>query len=760
MRGRRTAGLVAAGLVAAIGCRAPEFPAPLDVPAESRSHYVRGLDLESHGKADQALRSYRAAIANAPEFVDAHRAYQNLLLTRHRRGDLIRDYRALLDEAPGSAPRRYLLGRLWSDRRAQRDAFESALFADPTLLFANIGLGYVSLDLGDHERARIAFEQAMRLAPERDEPRQGLLVALSARADVRHEERRLELAEAILDRSPRDPLAKRVKLAAMFDDLDSSAACAEVVGFVCEEPTAEAAELAFTVLDRNATNRDFRLARDRLATVDLGDSAAGLRLLALVEERSGDPRAALHQLVRAKPSVARNREISRIRQRLLLRTGDVDRFVDEVYSRRFLSGLTLGDGAARRDFERVVELLDVGARSGPDVVEAARLLTAAGLHEPAIELARTSLDVDPSQGELLALQRELLRHRRFLAELRTLFEAQYSSDEPLSFDEVIEELREVSRASLGEDIIDPVVTREYFPIGEFLDPDPESGSGLARYFDRFGSFALIGKRVGGPPEAYVMRRIDSSRPVIDGRPVYRVVGEELLVPSYVESLGAEIAGFAFETFIALNADRVRASAARAAELYDRFGEELLDDALLRVGGDVERTDLTEPLSLGVRAHYRAFARFLDDGRPRREFPGLLLDAVEAHERAHIRDATRFLPLLDDVGGKLRLLWRHRFSVARVEAWLEERAQAVALVDARSPMAVLSSTVYFLPDRGASPPHSVGYHDLVRRMVVEIERNPERYPVIDRRYTILPQLDRLDDEQLRELGRRVLASYDD
>lgn len=720
------------------------------------SLYNRGLELEGRGSAELAIRSYRQAIVGAPEFVEAHRAYQNLLLLRHRRGDLVREYRELLAAAPGSAPRRYLLGRLWSDRRRQLEAFDSALLADPTLYFANIGVGYVSLDLGDSERARWAFRRAADLAPERVEARQGQLLTLVARGDPREAGLRVELAERLLEDDPGDVLAERVLLQQHLDAIEYPTACAEAVRFVQDAPSQDAADLVHSVLDHYASSADLLAARDGLAPLDLATDRAGLRLLALVEERAGDPRAALHRVLRAPPRIVDDPDIAALRQRLRLQTGDVAGFTAEVFARRFESGFDLADAGTSRDrFAAVLAALRSEPLSGEPAERAIDGLRSAGLHEAAIELARAALAVDPGQASIEARLAELLAHRRFIAELRQFFEQEYVSADFLGIDGVIDRLRELSRRSLGEDILDPVVQKDFFPIGLFLDPDPANGGGLARYFDRFGTFALIGKRIAGPSEAYVMRRIATSRPIVDGSPVYRVLGENLLVPSRAEFFGAEIAGFAFQSFIALNADRVRSSAQRAFALYDDFGAELLDDALDVAQDADERRDLSEPLSLAVRCHYRALQRFLAAGGERRQLPGLLLDAVEAHERAHIRDATRYLPILKDIGGKLRLLWKHRFSSARVEAWLEQRAQAVALVDAVSPMAVLASTVYFLPERNVSPPHSQGYHDLVRQMIDEVESSPERYPAIDRRYSILPQLDRLGDDELRELGRRVL-----
>lgn len=753
-------GLLVSGLFFA-GCELPHQASPVSLPEGATLAFDAGMRLQASGDDARALAAYRAAIGQAPEFVDAHRAYQNLLITQHRRGDLLEEYTELLREAPGSAPRQYLRGRLLSDRHRQLDAFDDAIWADPELFFAHIGIGYVSLDEGDIERSKWAFRRAREIAPDRIEPRHGLLAVLRARVDsdpATAQEVR-DLIDAILASDPNDELARRAVIQLRIEEGRTQEACEEAVRYAAEARTDAAAELARAVLGRFGTLNILETARDRLlAPGVLEDTAAAARLKILVEERSGDPAAALHVVLRVAPDVAREAETARTRWRLLLRAGRFDRYLEEQYEQRHGSGLAESDdGAAAGRMRGLQERLRAPAEESPTVIM--EELLALGFHEAAIAFGRQSLDHDPTATQVGDLLDGALRHRRFLAELRDYFQRQYVSQDPLGQDEVIEDLRKISRACLGENVIDPVVTKDFLPIGSFFDPDPAGGGGLARYFDRFGCFALVGKRIGAPAEAYIMRRISSSMIDVDGNPVYRVLGEDLLVPSRAEFLGAEIAGFAFQSFIALNADRVRYGAERARRLHRDFSEELLTDALCPAADAEARVDLREPLSVAVRAEYRAYQRFLDRGGDPAQYAGLLLDAVEAHERAHILDAVRFLPIHHDLGEKLRLLWEHRFRTQEVEAWLEERAQAVALVDAESPMAVLASTLLVLPNRDAAPPHSVGYFDLMGRIVDEVERHLARYPEIDPAYTIVPQLDRLSDPRLRELGQRVLATYD-
>jgi len=757
------------GLVAP-ACRVlpPRPPAP--IPEEALRDFSRGQEQIGNGDPESALQSFRRAIDRAPEFVDAHRAYQNLELSRYRRGQLIREYRGFLDQAPGSAPRRYLLARLWSDPGRQLEGFESALASDPWLYFGLIGKGYASLELGYLDRSETAFRVALEQRPERSEAAHGLLRVLSSRRDLNSLDAQVELATRLLEQDHGDALAKRVLITRQVANAETSKACQDAVRFVLETPSEDAVLLAIDTLEGYASLSDLRLARALLSgfRAPVTETPAWIRLEALVEGGAGDPRAALHEVQRALPGVAGTETIGGLRRGLLLRTGRVAEYLQEVQSRRYRSGFELPEeDESERLLQSVLRRLESpdGLAAPGEAERAVDDLLRLGLFEAGIAVARRALRERPEAAGLHRVLARALRHRRFLAELKQHFTAIYRQGDSVSLEQVFEDLREISVSCLGENVVDPVVTREYFPIGEFLEPDPAKGSGLARYFDSFGIFFMLGRRTLGLPEAYALTRIAQGHAQVGPNRIYRVLGEELLIPSATEWGGGEIAGFAFESFIVLNVDRVRDAAHAARRLYENHrgsSDELLGEAQLEPGGPGSNgkiTGMSEPLSLAARASYRAYDEFLRSGGREEEYPGLLLNAVEVHERAHIRDAARFLPVLQDFGEKLSLLWSLRFSPTRIEVWLEERAQAVALFEARSSMAALVTIASMLPNQWSSPPHSAAYHELARSMVEGIASNLESYPELDSAFCLLPQLDRLGEEGLKRIARQLLEDED-
>jgi tetratricopeptide (TPR) repeat protein len=762
---------VAALAFGGLGCRSGfSHASRIEVPDEARASLIRGFALEGEGKPADAILAWRRAIEIEPEYVDAHRAYQNLLLARGRRGQLIDEYRAWAEQAPQSAVRVYLLSRLWSDRSRQRAGFERAALLDPDSFFAHIGVGHSSLADGDLERAEHAFERAHDLEPSRTEPLVGWIETLARRRDDVSRARVEELARDLLERDPSSAIAMRRLTEAKLRQGDIGTACSALTQFVCNVDTPEAWDLAYAVLSDQARASDVEAARDRIADVVaapwLGPpelAYARLRTLADVEMRCGNPARALRWIERAPPQYASDATLLALRRRAWIATGRLDLALEDAVRARYASGFLLHDdtGSADRVREALSSWKEGAEFRAHDALGVVERLRGAGLVDAALEAAEIAIDRDPTAHELVHARDELLAHRRFVAELREYFVRGYR--EPAlaraALDEVLEDIREIARASLGENVVDPVRINAYYPIGAFLDPDPSHGGGLARYFDRFGTFFLIGQRAFGPPEGYAVRRVAAGRIDVDGRSTYRILGEELVVPPRAEWGGAQIAGFAFDTFIVLNVDRARAFADRARRLFATFGPEggeLLGDPVPVARGGLERVDPSEPLGLASKAMFRSVRAHLDRGGTLDDYAGVALDAFESHERAHIEDARRFLPLGSDLIEKIRVLGRLGFAPSRVEAWLEERAQARALLDAASPWAVLAGTADLLPNRNDSPPHSIGFFDLSKRWIEGVEQAREEYPALDPERPVLPQLDRLSEDDLRRLARSVIV----
>lgn len=732
-------------------------------PPLARDRFSEGIAYELKGDRARAEASYRAAIDAAPGFVEAHRAYQNLKIAEGFHGRLRNEYRRRLAVDENDPVAIYLMGRLHSDVAAQHEACARAVAAAPGFYYGWIGLGHTAIELRDPRTATIAFEKAIELDPNRSEAWRGRLRQLERTLGDEARARAVEVAKKLRAIDPFDSDATRVLAERAIEEKRRDDAVRDIVTFAVESADPAAANLLRDFFSRHGVDGEFERLRDIFAPFSDERAAAAdwRRVLAWLEERAGDPRAAL-ALLDSFHGSSDPRELRLTRRRLAITNGDYERALRDVVADRFESGFALEDKTNELELRALLES-PLRENRGKDATACIDTLNRNGLLELAIALGSELLREDPTNRELRDRVTRSIAHRRFVAELHTFFDRSYASQDgdQTEFDAFVRAVRRISRDCLGEDVVEPVVRREYVAIGSFLDPDPEHGSGLARYFDRFGQFLVVGQRALGGIDGYLLTKIGSRRIEQGGKPVLRVLGEELLIPSRIEAKGGEIAGFALETFIVLNVDRARAAAERTRRAWnDRVTAAssepgALEDEIELAASPAERVALSEPGSVVLRTLLRSYGAFLGNGGRPAEYDGLMLDAVETHERAHIADAHEFLPLFDDVSRKVGILAENGFSGANVEAWLEGRAQLEALAAAADPRIALAELLRDLPSRVSSPPHSVGYYDVAEQLVQLIEESGSSTPEIDLSRVIVQQLDRLPPERIRGLAKRLL-----
>jgi hypothetical protein len=239
-----------------------------------------------------------------------------------------------------------------------------------------------------------------------------------------------------------------------------------------------------------------------------------------------------------------------------------------------------------------------------------------------------------------------------------------------------------------------------------------------------------------------------------------VVGDGVELPSYREFLGDGIGGFALDRTAVVNLSSVLSWARAASRGYARWApapEALFSDAIPAARSSGERTSLDFPLCVDAKLEFLAMRDLPGGGRPS-EGSGLDLrpffDAIERHEVAHLFDAQRFLPVARNPFRALSLLVGSGFSAENVEAILEGNAELAALVHGSSPRLVLSQMAGFTGEREGASAHAKGYAEVIRQMVAFVFAESGRFPEIDLSLPILPQLFRLSDERLRDIGSRV------
>ena len=294
-------------------------------------------------------------------------------------------------------------------------------------------------------------------------------------------------------------------------------------------------------------------------------------------------------------------------------------------------------------------------------------------------------------------------------------------------------------------------------LGGWLDTSSQPDSPVVAHFRRYGRFLVAGQRTGEPPEA-ILLSLASLVPRQEIRTQGRrfvhdvAIGYDREARSYLDFRGGSLSGACLPDGVWLDADSSRREehGFRAAAQVDA----VLVERLARASSDPPPADgidgpfsLDRPGCLSLRLIRRYLARGGDGWGAFR--------ALSAHEFGHVLDIDRHLPIVSGLPESLSVLFGQGCSLDKVEAFLEGRAQRASVIDAPDPDLALADLVRSLPLRERSPgAHDRGYRDQAEAFVRHIYAHRRRYPSIDPTREILPQLDRLTNDEIRAVARAV------
>ena len=413
--------------------------------------------------------------------------------------------------------------------------------------------------------------------------------------------------------------------------------------------------------------------------------------------------------------------------------------------------------------------LDAAAAAVPDgAVPAARFDAIASLAEAlvgvgALEDAAIVARDDPSPRGV-ALRRRLEVESRFEAAVREAVEEGYrapaAGKKPRTASALLARLRELAHDMLppeeAADFDDPERGGRSVPLlGFWLDHGAETTSPVVAHFRRYGRYLVFGERAGKPPEAVLLSlAFLASKTVIltQGRAFRHdlAVGYDREIRSYLDFQGGVLSGAALPDGVWLDADAARREDAglRAALRVDAA----LLTRVLRAGDNPPAPDgvlgtlaMDDTAGVSFRLARRYLSRVGAD-------PWGAFDVLRAHESGHVLDLARHFPIAKGLPRTAALLASEGFAFGRVEAHLEGRAQLAAVRDARDPDLALLDLLRPLPLYERSPEaHERGYRDVVARFLRILAEHPTRWPRLDRTKKLLPQLDRLTPEEIRDLG---------
>ncbi|MDQ7823775.1 MAG: tetratricopeptide repeat protein [Candidatus Eremiobacteraeota bacterium] len=124
-----------------------------DAKQNAKIHYEQGLASKKEGNVKKATEEFYSAIRLNPGFIQAHREYQDLMLQRGRKTELVEFYRKQTRDNPRNPAYFYLEGRLLDSSKERIGSYQEALSIDPNYLWALDAIGLEYLKQGTIENA-------------------------------------------------------------------------------------------------------------------------------------------------------------------------------------------------------------------------------------------------------------------------------------------------------------------------------------------------------------------------------------------------------------------------------------------------------------------------------------------------------------------------------------------------------------------------------------------------------------------------------
>jgi phytoene dehydrogenase-like protein len=134
----------------------------------------------------------------------------------------------------------------------------------------------------------------------------------------------------------------------------------------------------------------------------------------------------------------------------------------------------------------------------------------------------------------------------------------------------------------------------------------------------------------------------------------------------------------------------------------------------------------------------------------KDMDAAVLDVIRWHERGHMVDFQRLLPVTSNVLRSLSLVMRNGWDALQVTAEMEGRAQLAALAMSPFTKVALAHTAGFLGGEDGGSPHAIGFRKMVSRLQERLRAAGVKDPRASRWHELEPAV-------LRENARRLLRS---
>jgi hypothetical protein len=720
------------------------------------------------GRRQDAEVLVTGLLGEDPLFVPAARLHQDLLRQRGRAGVLWREVEALKKQFPDRPEPLYLEARLVPDFATKRAMIVAGALRFPRSYWLRYAMAWCVLQ--DREPAQqgralnlieglITFDvptpQALILgwiAQRRTNPhplrhrvrawakrfpsdgRLALMLYLSGSQELEH------LLSAV-ENAPASPEIHELLALETLPHAHGRA----LVRFLARRP-----ELAQRLIDAEAGHL---LGRQALAVGEGGLAEAWLSKSIAGTEPSP-----------AVESHGRQRSALRERMSQHVQRGEVEDAIALWQSRVPAWLLEGGDNRLSARFGALLHGPGRGLRGVPATVERCRrvleVMLRVGWVEEAHQAGRAWLHAFPGDAALTGLVEEAAAFLRFEQGLLDILGAPATgSPEPVTLEARLRRLRRLSVLCLGRDVVgQPRLIS--FPVvgGVLIDP---FGPGLAAWFDHYNRFLVLGALQGGKAVALLGQKIVEARLTpSDDLPLLGQCREVVIEDKYFSNADAvgisDPAGIALWNHYVLDLRSMRRWTSDLVEIRDLLTAEgtqaVLDDPFPRVAP----LDFTRPSQVNWKLTARAAMQDgWNDERIWREVYRLL----QLHERAHLVDAHRFLPVIHNLGRALWLFGAADLSAESLQSNLEARAECAALAYGADPFLTLAHLSAFVADPSGAQEgvHHIGFRRLLER-IVELWHRDGAPGAVDPEANLVAQLHRMPRDKIVQYARQLVREY--
>ena len=684
-----------------------------------RAEFLRG-----QGDEEAAEEIARALIAQEPLFVPAWRLHQDYLRERGRMARVWQEASELTERYPDAPEPIYLATRLICNFEEKAEALNKAYARFPDSYWILYGLAWCRSFSTDSNQKAWAREVLRRLLKSSKSWPQTWVLYFQSLSSGMDAKKALPALRRDAEAHPESAILSLLlyqhgtgQLADLIHAMDRGPTQTGLLALLASPKTSKHRRAVLRHIESHPVLESLLLERGgSLVLAELAMSEGRVHLAeewlrtAVLSPRSTD-------------SILRSGHLMTSREALILLLMEQGRLGEAIGIYESTIPDLVRQGWDNLETQRMTALLDGplrGSKGCPKDVrrcaENLRVLQDAGWVDEAQVLGRYYSRTHEDAPAIRRLLESGGRFLRFEAQLVELLRTPDQKDWDLQ--RFLAAARKNSVEIFGQDFVGEPRIHSFPLLGlSFLDP---LGPGLPSFFARYNRYFIAGQGLGKGVQFLIARKMGETRLKRSASlPLQwecrEIVVENKRFTNLEEGGMMDPAGVALWNHYLLDLQMVRAWWRDLLDSTETMEKEGLTEILQESPPDTPPLSAARPCQVDRKITALAVRRLDgDDQELWRQVFGLL----RRHERAHLVEAHRYLPVMNHTFPALGMALRGGFSATDILAQAEGRAECAAIAHGANPRLGLSHLASFLPDPGGprGGPHSQGFQRVLKLMV--------------------------------------------